>query len=390
MTQHLGRVVGGSAYLGLGRTRAGVMLAGLMTSLLLLYAHLALLGGLPAAVAALVVFVSWRGRLVVDWVAPLVAFMCHRKQAPLPAVVDEHGATATMALGTERVGLWQAMAPPTGCCVTRAEDLERAQREWAGALDLTAAAVRQVTWAAVLAPAGERERPAPSLDALVAEAAPMSVYIGLRLGPGADLEAVAQRLASSGARMLELSAAAGAQVLEDMGVGKELVDRWAELHVGGEVVRSWAIWAWPHGELEAHVLAPLLAPRQGCYQSLAVHMWPVPPGAAVRKARRSRAIARTRASTRAQIGSMERLEDAWETDTAIQREADTLQGRSLWHMAGVVSLRAPTLELLALGAEALAVDAIRANVELRPMSGQQADAWRASLPLGLVRWREVA
>lgn len=366
------------------------MLAGLMMSLGLMYAHLALLAGLPAAAAALVVFAAWRGRLLIDWVAPLVGFVGHRRQAPLPALATTPGATASMTLGAERVGLWRATAPPAGCCVTRAEDLERAQEEWARALDLAAGAVRQVSWSAVLAPAGERDRPAASLAALAGESAPMSVYIGLRLGPGTDEQAAAQRLASSGSQMLALSTDAGVGVLAEMGVGKHLVDRWSECYVGDEVVRSWAIWAWPHGEVEAHALAPLLAPRRGCHQCVTVHMWPVPPGSAVRKARHSRAVARTRAATRAQIGSLERLEDAWETDTAAQREADTLQGKSLWHMAGVVSLRAASKQCLALGAEDLAVDAIRANVELRAMSGQQADAWRASLPLGLVRWREVA
>jgi hypothetical protein len=388
--RHLGRPVGGSAYLGLGRTRAAVMLGGLMASMLLLYARLAVVAALPAALAALAVFVPVKGRLGIDWVGPILGWVRRRKQAPLPELAGEASVTATMALGSETLALWQASAPAAGSCATRSADLERAQQSWGQALDLAATAVRQVTWVAVLAPAGNQSVAARGLADLVAQSAPMLVLVGMRSAAGTDSQAIARRMESSGTQMVPLSACAAAEVLAGLGAGAKLVNRWATLQVGDELVRTWAIWAWPQGDLAPHVLAPLLVPRPSCRQSLAVHLWPVPPGAAVRKARHSRAIARTRAATRAQIGSMDRLEDAWESDTAIQREADTLSGHSLWHMAGVISLCSATAEGLALGAEALAVDAIRANVELRPMSGQQADAWRASLPLGLASWREVA
>ncbi|MGH9070509.1 MAG: SCO6880 family protein [Acidimicrobiales bacterium] len=388
--RHLGRVVGGSTYLGLGRVRAAVMLGGLMMSLVMIYVHLALFAAAPAALAATVVFTPWRGRLLIDWVSPITAWVTQRQQAPLPELVGGAGETATMELGPQAVAFWRATAPRGGSCATRPDDLEQAQESWAQALDLAANAVRQVTWVAVLAPAGEQYLAARGIGDLVAQSAPMEVFIGARVSSGSDPRPIARRFSSSGTGMVALSAEAGAQVLAGLGVGAKLVNGWAELGLGDDVVRSWAFWAWPHGELDPTALTPLLAARSGCRQSLAIHLWPVPPGAAVRKARQSRAVARTRAATRAQIGSMDRLEDSWESETAAQREADTLSGYSLWHMSGLVSLRAATREALAAGAEELSIAATRANIGLRPMCGQQADAWRASLPLGLAGWREVA
>ena len=166
--------------------------------------------------------------------------------------------------------------------------------------------------------------------------------------------------------------------------GREL--GWSEARIDGCLHRSWVVSAWPASPVGPAWLEPLLAAAPaGVSRSFAVHLRPVPPALAARRARAGRLNAHLDQAQRRRWGfDIGARQDA-ELAEAARREEELVAGHAAHRVIAVVGLSASERATLDAGATALEQAATAAGLELRCCYGSQADGWAATLPLCRVR-----
>jgi hypothetical protein len=224
-----------------------------------------------------------------------------------------------------------------------------------------------------------------SLGALVAGAGRHRLLVAAELSrpdPGV-LDQVGDVLGSAHVGATPLPRPAIEEVLEDLG-GYEGSARseWTLLRLGDRLVRTFGIWAWPRWPVGAGWLAPLLSPPvPGSVQVLSVHLWPISPVVALRRARSARAAARAAVAGRGELGLLASAADERDLTGTDEREAELVSGAGLYRMAGVIAVIASDIDRLDEGCRAAATAASTAGLEVRVLHGQHRDGWVAALPL---------
>lgn len=165
--------------------------------------------------------------------------------------------------------------------------------------------------------------------------------------------------------------------------GPVVVDEhWDHLVTGGSHHAVYWIGEWPRIEVTADFLHPLLY-LPGVRRSLSIVIEPVPIGKALREIQSEKVNHATEVIQRSKFGRLETEAERREYEDVLQRERELVAGHGEVRFVGLVSVSAPTAELLDDATAKLEQEASRAMVDLVRLVGQQAEAFlAASLPFG--------
>jgi hypothetical protein len=157
-------------------------------------------------------------------------------------------------------------------------------------------------------------------------------------------------------------------------------ETWAHYVTDAAVHATYEIGGWPRAEVGPAFLGGLLAPSEHV-RAVAVCFEPLDPLRSLRDAEYEITREETDRQTRARFGQVETSRQRQSTDAARQREIELASGHAEVRLAGFVTVTAPDPVALDAASEELVNHAGRANLELRRLYGQQAEAFTFTLPL---------
>ncbi|WP_129337198.1 SCO6880 family protein [Cellulomonas endophytica] len=160
-----------------------------------------------------------------------------------------------------------------------------------------------------------------------------------------------------------------------------VAETWSALRTEGAVHATFWVAEWPRAAVHAAFLQPLLLGEEpGRSWSLIVE--PIPTGRALRDIRRAKAEHAADAVQRQRWGQIEDASVTAEVADLAQREAELVAGHGDLRFTGLLTLTAPTEEVLAARCAAAQTAAAASMCELRRLVGQQGLAHAAAaLPL---------
>jgi hypothetical protein len=162
-------------------------------------------------------------------------------------------------------------------------------------------------------------------------------------------------------------------------------EQWMYCRTDDTVHRAFAIVGWSRLDLAADWLAPLLHdnPPPGTARTLAVHLHPVAPAAAARRARATLAKAELDGHDRSRLGFTPAAADTLVAQEAVATEAELLAGYRMTDLAALLTVTAPDLNRLDQACRQLYATATGQHLDLRALHGQHRYALGGVLPLGL-------
>jgi hypothetical protein len=157
---------------------------------------------------------------------------------------------------------------------------------------------------------------------------------------------------------------------------------WDALQTDDSWHRSYAVTGWPRLPVTAGWLEPLLlAAPHGCVRTVSVHLRPVPPQQAMRRARAARARARLDVEDRSRFGMTGSAGGEAAVADATAAEEELVAGYRLQELSAVVTVTAPDPGRLTDACRMVRTAAVTARLDLRPLHGQHDLGFVATLPL---------
>lgn len=158
-------------------------------------------------------------------------------------------------------------------------------------------------------------------------------------------------------------------------------ERWGTWRTDGSWHSTYWIAEWPRVEVGPDFLGPLLLAATGS-RAVSVVMAPVPPARAAREVEAARTAEVADEKLREKAGFLTTARRQREADGVLRREAELADGHAEYRFSGYVTLSAPTEADLDTARAEIEQAARHANLELRLLYGQQAEAFTWTLPLG--------
>lgn len=165
---------------------------------------------------------------------------------------------------------------------------------------------------------------------------------------------------------------------------------WDLCHTDDAVHRCFVVTGWPRLALTADWLSPLLqeAPLAGSSRTLSVHVRPVAPEHASRRARAASTKARLDAQDRSRMGFTPAIgspgvRDALAEADALAAEEELVAGYRMTDLSALITVSAINDQTLRDACRQLRSLAIAHRIEVRPLHGQHLTALASTLPLGL-------
>ena len=155
---------------------------------------------------------------------------------------------------------------------------------------------------------------------------------------------------------------------------------WGHYESDGALHATYEIGGWPRAEVGPAFLGPLLGPSEQV-RSVAVVFEPLDPLRSLRQAEYDITRDETDRATRRRFGQIETSRQRQASESARLRESELASGHAEVRLAGFVTVTASSPEELELACEEVVTQAARANLELRRLYGQQAQAFTFTLPL---------
>ncbi|MHB2023412.1 MAG: SCO6880 family protein [Mycobacteriales bacterium] len=434
-------------WLGLGVARIATLAGGLVATFAALAGHLPIpLSAAPGLAAVLIATVPVAGVPLIGWVAPVagaaidVAGGTRRWRQPVPtAPLDaalpvtrrlhlppEYGRLAITGIDQDRVGLLVDLRAGSAVVVFKLAGgdelrlLDPAGQQqllafWAQAL-IGFAQTEQVDRLQMVhrsrGPGSSLPRPAGSGSALeesvarfaVGHDSLLAVRLSARTVRRADSQlltgccrGLARQLLDAELNVAPLAPAELAATLlgwpappdaDSVPVAGWASRRsaWRQISLDDELLRGFAVTAWPRLPVRAGWLDPLLLTcPSGVLRTVSLHLRPVPTAAALRRARAARAQADLDAKDRARFGFLTPAAEVDAAGQAADLETELAAGHRAYSLAGLLTLTAGDLASLDSASSELATAAVLAGLQIRPLHGQHADALAASAPACLAR-----
>ncbi|MGH2870059.1 MAG: SCO6880 family protein [Solirubrobacteraceae bacterium] len=155
---------------------------------------------------------------------------------------------------------------------------------------------------------------------------------------------------------------------------------WGHYLTDGAVHATYEIGGWPRADVGPAFLGPLLGASEHV-RAVAVVFEPLDPLRSLRQAEYEITREETDRQTRRRYGQVETARQHQTTDAARMREIELASGHAEVRLAGFVTVTASDLDELEAACDEVVTHAGRANLELRRLYGQQADAFTFTLPL---------
>jgi hypothetical protein len=159
-----------------------------------------------------------------------------------------------------------------------------------------------------------------------------------------------------------------------------LREQWACLQVDGAMHATFEIGGWPRAEVGPAFLGSLLGPSDHV-RAVSVVFEPLDPLRSLRQAEFEITRDETDRQTRRRFGQMETARQRHASDAARWREAELAAGHAEVRLAGFVTVTGRDQDELDAACADVVTHAGRANLELRRLYGQQAEAFTFTLPL---------
>ena len=158
------------------------------------------------------------------------------------------------------------------------------------------------------------------------------------------------------------------------------VEGWDHYRSDGAVHATHWISGWPRVEVGATFLDGLLS-HAGAVRTIAVTFEPTPTDRSIREAEAQVTRDQADRALRARFGQAETARDQQAYSSTRRREVELAAGYNEVRFAGFVTVTAPDLDRLRDAEAEVKRDAARSRLQLRPMYGQQAEAFTFTLPL---------
>jgi hypothetical protein len=212
-----------------------------------------------------------------------------------------------------------------------------------------------------------------------------------RLLPSAGLDVVdelsARRLAEvirtgyDPTAVLHLPAAAGIDIASaGPSAGRE---EWDHLHTDGSFHAVLWVAEWPTSHVPADVLWPIVFPP-GVHRTLSLFYRPYTRAQSESAIRAKHSEIIQSSWLKDKLGRVETLADSKELDDVLIREGELLAGHGEVGLLGMVTVSAPTQDVLDAAVTTVHAAATQAGLDLRRVYGQQLQAFTAAaLPLGI-------
>jgi hypothetical protein len=157
-------------------------------------------------------------------------------------------------------------------------------------------------------------------------------------------------------------------------------EAWGHYVCDGSVHATYEIGGWPRSDVGPAFLGPLLGPSEHV-RAVAVCFEPLDPSRSLRQAEYEITREETDRQTRHRFGQVETARQRQASDAARLREVELASGHAEVRLAGFVTVTAPHVDALEAACAEVITQAGRANLELRRLYGQQAEAFTFTLPL---------
>lgn len=158
--------------------------------------------------------------------------------------------------------------------------------------------------------------------------------------------------------------------------------RWHEVRVDSAWHRTWWIGSWPRLAVAPSWLEPFLA-AGGVTRAMTVVLVPVPTHQSRRRIERDLVKLDSDATTREEKGRRVDARHRRATQALLDREEELVAGYPEVAYAGLVTVSAPSLEVLDEHGEIIEQLAREHGMDIRALDARQDVAWAAALPLGL-------
>jgi hypothetical protein len=157
-------------------------------------------------------------------------------------------------------------------------------------------------------------------------------------------------------------------------------EAWSYYVADGAVHATFEIGGWPRAEVGPAFLGTLLGPSEHV-RSVAVCFEPLDPLRSLRQVEYEITREETDRQTRHRFGQVETARQRQGSDAARSRELELASGHAEVRLAGFVTVSSKSPDELEVACDEVAAEAGRANLELRRLYGQQADAFTFTLPI---------
>jgi hypothetical protein len=157
-------------------------------------------------------------------------------------------------------------------------------------------------------------------------------------------------------------------------------EQWDSYRTDGGWHATFWVAEWPRIEVGPDVLSPLLL-GPGGQRTVAVVMGPIPPGRAAREAEAARTADIADEQLRQRAGFLTTTRRKREADGVLRREAELADGHSEYRFSGFVTVTAADRTGLDGACTEVEQAAQQAQLELRRLYGQQAEAFTWTLPI---------
>lgn len=158
-------------------------------------------------------------------------------------------------------------------------------------------------------------------------------------------------------------------------------EAWTTWRADGSWHATYWIAEWPRVEVGPDFLSPVLLGASGC-RTASVVMAPIPPARAARQAEAARTADMADEKLRQKAGFLTTARRQRQAEGVIRRESELADGHAEFRYSGYVTVSAATEEELESACAEIEQAGRQANLELRRLYGQQAEAFTWTLPLG--------
>ncbi|MHB8491204.1 MAG: SCO6880 family protein [Solirubrobacteraceae bacterium] len=158
-------------------------------------------------------------------------------------------------------------------------------------------------------------------------------------------------------------------------------EQWGSYQTDGAWHATYWIASWPHVEVPAIWMMPLLT-QGGALRAVSVVMEPLSLRKATREAEAARTSDLEEEHWRSEHGFTRSARTERRQRANIRREAELAAGHAELRMTGYVTVSGRTVEELELACERMEQSATQSHLELRRLYGQQAQTFAFTLPLG--------
>jgi hypothetical protein len=158
-------------------------------------------------------------------------------------------------------------------------------------------------------------------------------------------------------------------------------EAWACYRTDGTWHATYWVAEWPRVDVGPDALGPLLLGPTG-RRTVSVVMGPIPPGRAAREAEAARTADIADEQLRQRAGFLTTVRRKREADGVFRREGELADGHSDYRFSGFVTVTGTDRTELDAACTEIEQAAQQAQLELRRLYGQQAEAFTWTLPLG--------